>query len=1109
MQEHDRNNMHPSFWKDATTLSVNRKHRRSDFLPFENKTLSLTEDIERSQRYRLLNGEWQFSYYNCPDDVPSQFFQTTYDDALWGSIPVPSNWELHGYGVPIYLNNVYDFIDLSDPDDAKPMPGFPMKCPPAPNVPEYYNPVGCYRLTVEVPLHWQDSDVTIHFAGVRSAFSLWVNGQFVGYSQDSRLPAEFDLSDVLHYGRDNCIALAVYQWCDGSYLECQDFWRLHGIEREIYLYARPKVHIKDMRITPQCSSKEDIQSGQCGITLLLNNLHRDVQTVDVECQLFDEHNLCKASATITKTLEGNSEQEIECTLDIEHVQLWSAENPTLYRIELCTQNQSHFADNRNEHNEHAEIISYPVGFRNVCIENGELKINAAPVYLKGVNRHEHSQETGHVLSKDDMLQDILLMKQHNINAVRCSHYPNHPYWYRLCNQYGLYVVDEANIESHGMGYAEQSLAHHPSFEEAHLERVQGMALRDKNHPCIIIWSLGNESGNGKNFHRCYDWLKEYDTSRPVQYEGAGIDYNTDVVCPMYITAQQMQDYATGKAVRIVSDSTIIWNIPAQSERLRPMIQCEYAHAMGNSVGNFKEYWDIIKTFPRLQGGFIWEWAEQALTKTDERGSYAGYGGDFGPSSLPNPYANYCLDGLVQSNRKPNPSLLEVKKIYQPFSFNLKDRQILTILNEHFFIDSRDMLCSWRVEADGMTFSSGSFEIDIPPRTSTSITLPLDDVFTSFEQWDAEYFLFVEILMQKKGVALPVDHCIAWEQFPLNTIKRSIHISALQGMSPTIQQDESRLTLSLQTKEENQQLTKTQVSFAKETAALESIIIDGREIMRESSQINFWRPPTDNDFGNYLPTRSRIWRDARKNLVADNWQLQSGDNCTTMSAELFLPSVTSAPLLNLEYRIYPSGILAVSLQYHGCPHISGYLPRFGMIFTLAQNYNMVEWFGRGPHESYWDRKNSSPISLYRGTVAEQYTPYSRPQENGNKTDVRWASLRDASGYGILIVAHEYLNIGMSHFSIDDYENDAKQQRHSVDMQPHDFTTLYVDYQQSGIGGNDSWGSEPMQQYTLPSHLPHSYSFYLCPLLPNTNPSHFIASQTELCPGFLSSGWRAQI
>ncbi len=1025
--------------EDPSIVEINKEPARATFFPYESAKVAKSGNPANSKYFQSLNGDWKFHWVKNPNDRPTDFYRTDFDDSKWADFPVPANWEINGYGIPIYVNQPYEFT----------------KDPNPPDIPDDYNPVGSYREKFNIPEAWDNRRIVLHFGAVKSAFFLWINGKQVGYSQGSKLPAEFDITDFVKSG-ENLLAIQVYRWSDGTYLECQDFWRISGIERDVYLYAEPKFRIADFWAkTPMNAS---FQNGELRLELALENGLGKNQGARVKVELRDENGKKVYSQSKRIKLESGETTELVFEKSIRKVKPWTAETPNLYDLTITLSKGYNVI----------EVITDKIGFRTVEVKGGQLLVNGQPILIKGVNRHEHDPHTAHVISRESMEEDIKLMKQFNLNTVRTAHYPNDPYWYELCDKYGLYVIDEANIESHGMGYhPDRTLGNQPDWEISHIKRIERMVERDKNHPSIIIWSMGNEGGDGVNFVAGSNWIHDRDPSRPVHYERALENDHVDLYTPMYTSIDHITEWAS---------------VP----RKRPLILCEYMHAMGNSLGGMQDYWDAIRSYKHLQGGAIWDWVDQGLAeKTEDGQTYYTYGGDYGPPDTPSD-GNFLINGLVQPNRKPNPHFYEAKKVYQNFWVEPVDLANfrVNLINENFFIDSKDYSIQWKIMADGEVLESGPLNhVVIAPQDTVEVTIP---VRGTYKEPNTEYFLEVQFFTNKGTDLVPENFLVAWDQFklPMQTI------SPPQKVLGLVSGKESEKSISVS----GEGFT---VVFDKATGQISNWDVDGKALVLKGLQPNFWRAPIDNDFGSKVPKRMGVWRTA-----SQNYEVKSILSEATSENEFVVVVKNRFAALNSSsktvYRILGNGDVAVKHEFIPGDKVLPNLPRFGMVMELPRQFDEFTWFGRGPHESYWDRKSSTKVDVYNGKVIDQYHPYVRPQENGNKTDVRWASLQNEEGYGLMVIG-DSLSINASHFRLWDWDNGdvgsanasstgnirtTKQQWHTDNMTPGDYVNLHIDYKQMGVGGRNSWGAQPLDKHQLPAKA-YSLGFTLRPVKPKTN------------------------
>ena len=1009
-------------WENPDVIAKNKEVSYSTHIPFANRDQALVNDWKGSPYYKLLSGTWKFNWVRKPADRPKDFYKDDYDVSGWKDIKVPGNWEFQGFGVPIYTDTDYAFTAN------------------APYIHHDYNPVGSYRREFQLPENWQGKEIFIHFGAVKSAAYFWVNGEMVGYSQGGKLPAEFNITPYVRTGNNN-ISVEVYRWSDGSYLEDQDFWKVSGIERDVYLYASPKVRIRDFQVSADLD--QDYLNGLFNVNATIKNYRKSAaRGYSVELELLDKAGKEILSNKAVLAVPAGTEGSAAFAHTVESPKKWTAETPHLYTVLLTL---------KNAEGEVEEVVSCRTGFRKIEIKGGQFLLNGVPIYFKGVNRHEHDPVTGRYVSEESMLQDIRLMKQFNINAVRTSHYPNHPRFYELCDEYGIYVIGEANIESHGLAYdPETCIAGDPIWYKSHMDRFQRMVERDKNHPSIVIWSLGNESGDGSNFEAMYQWGKERDPSRPVMYDEAVQRPHTDLVVSMYARIHHLEAYA-------------------RKEQERPFVICEYAHAMGNSIGNLQDYWDVIYKYPVLQGGFIWDWVDQAMLKKTEAGEeYFAYGGDFGPKGIKSD-KNFCINGIVSADRKPNPHAWEVKKVYQYIKVkpvNIKAGRFL-VENLYDFIDLSGFSAQWSISADGKVIRSGSLSgLDVPARSSREISLPVN----SFEaEPGTEYFLKVSFKAGDNMPLLEKGYEVAWDQFRLPAYKnvKPLVVTALDKL----QVKDGDSAINITGKNFN-------YSFNRKNGTLESMKFKGTELIRTPLQPNFWRAPNDNDMGNGMQKRCRVWKTASAERKLDGLEVvSSDDHQVILRASYSIPAGNSSWVTT--YRVLGSGDVIVNNSFSAGVSDLPEIPRIGMQMTLPVNFDRFQWFGRGPQGNYWDRKTGYPVDYYKGSVMEQYYPYVRPQEFGNKTDVRWAALTNETGIGLMAAGMPHLSVSASHFINDDIDPGLeKAQRHTTDVKKRDLVTFNIDYKQMGVGGDTSWGARPHDEYMLyPGN--YSYSFRLRP------------------------------
>lgn len=1038
---HAQTQLSQPFWLNEGVSEDNRMPMHASFYTFENEQQAKTGDWKQSANYMNLDGDWKFLWVEKPDDLPKDFQSTGFDDNGWNTFQIPATWEVNGYGYPIYVNIGYEFQNLMKPNP--------------PIVPLTYDPTGVYRREITIADNWKGKQVVLHIGSAKSNLMVWVNGKYIGYGEDSKLPSEFDITSFLTQG-ENLICLKVMRWCDGTYLEGQDFWRIGGINRDCYLTARNDIHINDYELIPDLDA--NYKDAILNAKLTLNQS----ATATALVQLTDGEKPVKESVVLF-----NNEAEKKISIPVSQPKLWTAETPNLYNVCITLKDKDGAV---------LEVIPQKIGFRKVEIKDGLFFVNGQPVLIKGVNRHEVDPVTGQTISKEAMVKDIQLMKQFNINAVRTCHYPNDEYWYQLCDEYGIYVVDEANIESHGIGYdITKTLGNKPSWKDAHLMRLQRMVERDKNHPSIVIWSLGNEAGNGYNFYECYLWLKQRDPSRPVQYERAVSEYrnfstefNTDIDNPMYPYLSSMIEYAK--------------NNPTQ---LKPFIMCEYAHAMGNTLGNFKDYWDIIRGYPKnFQGGFIWDFVDQGLKKITTKGdTIFAYGGDYGPKGTPSDN-NFLCNGLFYPNRTPNPHAWEMKKVYQNIHTRLVNPTTISIYNENFFTDLSNIRMEWNVIVNGKLQQKGMLDdVNMLSHATKEFTIPVK------LPNEGEAFLNVVYKQKQEKLLVPKDHIVAEEQLQLagNWVNKIV-----VEPSGNVNVAETNSTLSVSSSDLN-------IRFNKQTGLLEKYVVNGQSYIDDSSAVKpaFWRAPTDNDMGASLQLRLKVWKLAQGNLKLTNFKVQQDKELVAVRTSFNLPDVSAK--LNIDYTMNSKGELMIDQQMIAdttarvsvtIPHWDGVtetkmepvpmLPRFGMNWILPEGFETIDYYGNGPGENYQDRNYAAPVGVYEQLVAQQFYPYIRPQETGNKTGIRWYKIMNKSGKGLLVQSDIFLSMSALHFYDSDLDDgDTKHQHHPGELKPRKQTQLHIDYRQMGVGGIDSWEAWPLEQYRL-NYKNYEYKFMVKPI-----------------------------
>jgi beta-galactosidase len=1043
-------------WENEAMFEQNRAPMHATFFPFENKELAMQNKRSNAANFLNLNGMWKFNWVSVPEKKAADFFMPKYKDESWKTIKVPSNWEFQGYGDPIYVNIPYEFSTspLAKNTDVYVNSNDPSKYPNPPLIPAGNNPVGQYRYKFSVDPLWKGKQIILHLGAVKSAFYLWVNGQKVGYSEDSKLEAEFDVTKYIKTTMENTIALEVYRYSDGSYLECQDMWRVSGIERDVYLYTCPKIHVQDF--TVKTPLNDNLSQGFLNIDMKIRSMSRaPIKKATVRVELMDLttnqpeiNEEVKIEMLETYAIDGKMpEKMFTFSKEVPNPKLWSAEEPHLYKLMLVV------SDSKGEI---LECVTSNIGFRKVEIKNGNLLVNNQPIYIKGVNRHEHDPRTIHVISEERMRQDITEMKKMNINTVRCSHYPNHPRWYELCDEMGLYVIDEANIESHGMGYdLDRTLGNKPTWKEAHLVRMRRTVERDRNHPSIIIWSMGNEAGNGVNFQAGYDLIKKMDPSRPIQYERAESEANTDILCPMYADEKELRSMIKNDKLN------------------RPLIQCEYAHAMGNSVGNFQDYWNIYRSDKHFQGGSIWDWVDQGVFKANEKGdTIVAYGGDWGAKGIGSDQ-NFMCNGLVSPNRRWNPHAFEVKKVYQNVimkAVNIKKGEI-ELYNDFFFKDLSEYYIEWTLLGDGKVEASGRLEMpEIKAHNKAIVSIPFQQLLRG-----EEYFLNVEIKTIKEDV-VPKDYAVAREQFDLqngNVFTQAKEVSS-EGIRVNVT-DPKKIVI------ENKELF---AEISRETGNITSFKYNKKDLFFSPPVPNFWRAMNDNDFGAGYPKKLGVWRNAWSDakLLDIKSEVMSNDEVRVVESFEFLKG---AAQLYITYNIFGNGMMRVNYQLKARNNSQPIMPRFGALVQINKEYKNLNWYGRGPQESYIDRKTSAFVGKYNATIKQDLHPYIRPQEVGNKTDTRWLTLTNAEGEGWIYFNQKPMNITANCFDISDLDPGVEKKNiHWGDLVERDHINVMIDYQQMGVGGINSWGAEPLPQYQLP-FANYEFEFFMKPISKTDN------------------------
>ena len=1007
-----------SRWQNVNINQQNREPRRANFFAFESLDKAQSFDKKKSANYLSMEGMWKFNFVKDHNKRPANFFALKYDDSQWKDFPVPGLFELNGYGDATYKNIGYAWATQFDPNP--------------PYISELNNYTGSYRRTFELPKDWKGKDVYFHVGSATSNLTLWVNGKYVGYSEDSKVAAEFNISKYLKPGK-NLIAMQVMRWCDGSYFEDQDFWRFTGIAREVYLYARPKLHAADIRLN--AALENNYQDGVLNYQVSLKG-----GKTDVSITLCDKDGKQVAQATGAQGV-----------IKVPKVKAWTGETPYLYKAYITLKNKQGAT----------EVIPQKVGFRNVEIKNAQLLVNGQPVLVKGADRHEMDPDGGYVVSLERMIQDIKIMKQLNINAVRTSHYPCDPRWYDLCDEYGIYITAEANLESHGMGYEEKSLAKFPEYIVPHIERNEGNVKPLINHPSVIVWSLGNESGYGVNFEKAYDWVKACDTTRPAQYERGGYDSKTDIYCPMYIGYEESESYC-------------------KSNGTKPYIQCEYAHAMGNSEGGFKEYWDLIRKYPKYQGGYIWDFVDQGLRdKSPVTGKEIfTYGGDYG--RYPGSDYNFNCNGIIAPNRRLNPHAYEIQYYLQNVWIKNFDAAngAISIYNENFFRNIDDLKLSAAIYANGVKLST----LEIPgtkgiaPQATKLVKS--DALKTAVAQAQAEHAgeeIAVNFAFASDGSQPLVDkgQVMARQQFVVNEYKFDKVDTPAQAAAPANKKAKVQQASNIEVEETNSYVKvsaeRMSVTIGKKTGMIDYLDVDGEPMLkfRESMTPEFWRAPTDNDYGASLQKKMRVWKNPQMNLKS--FDKSESKDSVVLTAQFEMPEVKAQ--LMLRYRINAAGEVAVTQQMTTDKEAKvADLFRYGMQLQMPASFSKLEYYGRGPEENYIDRHSSAFIGKYEANVKDEYYPYVRPQESGNHTDIRYFSIfNPATGKGITFEGYAPMECSAIPYLVEDLDAGIEKEhawgQHSGDLVEKGLVQLHIQQRQFGLGCIDSWGSSPMEKYRM--------------------------------------------
>lgn len=1003
-------------WENPEVFAVNKENTRTTSLPYTNEELAIKNIYGSSPYYQSLNGKWKFHWVPRVAEVPEGFYREDFDISRWAEIPVPGNWEFNGYGIPMYVNTGFGF-------EAKP-----------PHIDRDDSPTGAYRHEFTIPSDWDGRRVFIHFEGGTNSMYVWLNGKKVGYTQNSKSPAEFDITPYIRQGK-NTLACQVHKYSDGSYLEDQDMWRLGGINRNVYLYSTAKSRIMDFFAHPDLDA--NYKNGIFSIDLVLRNYDDNLQKQNVTVSILNKDGKTVFSKSQKTDIEANAKAELALSGNVSNPLKWTAETPNLYTLLITL---------KDDKGNVVESTSHKIGFRKIEIKDGQVFVNGKKVYFKGVDLHEFNTKTGQVVTQEEMMRNLQLMKELNINAVRTSHYPQQPLWYKLCDEYGIYLVDEANLESHGLGYGKDNVSNFPEWQAAHMDRVIRLVERDKNHASVIFWSLGNEASNGKAFFDMYDWAKARDDSRPVQYEQAyQKDRNTDIICHMYPSWENMKR-------------------DAAKDLGKPYIMCEYAHAMGNSMGNFQEYWDLMRSSKNMQGGFIWEWYNHGYPTHDEQNRfYWAYGGDLGGYNKMND-GNFCMDGVISPDQNYIPHTHIVKKVYQNILFEAKDLNngVITVINDFKFTDITpdNYNFRWTLLKNGEEYRTGNFTVSIPADSKKDVKLNLPSL-----NFDAgtEYYLQVYAFSNQETKLLPAGFEVAKGEFAFS--KNNYFVA-----------DNSDGKLNVETKDEKITILSGDITYnfsAKDGQGLLSIKNKDQRVFRELPKLNFWRGLTDNDFGEWMQYNSRIWESAGNNVIYTYKGMQETDKGIKIDYEAKLRGIEAK--VDLTYIVDKKGSLTVSADYEALSDDLPEMIRFGMIMTLPKDMDDFTWYGRGPWENYIDRNADTFMGIWNGKVKDQAFQYYRPQETGNKTDVRWLTLKREDGSGIRIKGSQPLSVSATNYKPEDLDPGmTKKQQHWSDVMPRNEVVLCVDLFQRGVAGLQSWGASPLDPYRFKDKK-YSYSY----------------------------------
>lgn len=992
-------------WENPEVFEINKEKTRATSIPYPNQHLAQFDDYDKSPYYKSLNGVWDFKWYARVFDIPQNFYQEKFNTANWDKMPVPGNWEFNGYGIPMYVNNGFGFR-------AKP-----------PYIDKEDSPTGLYRQHFQLPENWDGRRVYLHFEGATNSMYVWINGEKVGYTQNAKSPAEFDITPYIRKGQ-NLLACEVHKFSDGSYLEDQDMWRLGGINRNVYLYSTAQTRIKDFFAHPDLDA--NYLNGILSVDVKLNNYTSTNHAQQVEVVILDEDAKIVFNKVENVNLLGNKTTDLVLRGNVNNPKKWTAETPNLYTLILNLKDKA---------GQIIESTSSKIGFRKIEIEDGQFLVNGKKVMIKGVNLHEFNTNTGQVVNRDIMMRNIRLMKELNINAVRTSHYPQPPLWYKLCNEYGLYLVDEANLESHGLGYGPDNVSNFPEWHAQHMDRIYRLIERDKNHASVITWSLGNEASNGKAFFDMYDWAKERDPSRPVQYEQAYQQHrNSDIICHMYPGWEHMKR-------------------DAAKDLGRPYIMCEYAHAMGNSMGNFQEYWDLMRSSKNMQGGFIWEWYNHGYPTADEQGRfYWAYGGDLKGYDHMN-QGNFCMDGIISPDQNYIPHTHIVKKVYQNILFEAKDLDNgwITVINDYKFTDltHQNYTYKWNLLKNGESIAQGTFDVEVEADRRKDIQLNLPKLT---HEAGTEYYLQVFAYTKQNEAVLEANFEVAKEEFAFNS--NDFFVARERKGMLNLKKEDEKLTVS-------QGKLKYEFSL-KDGRSLLSMKNNDRNVFNSLPRLNFWRALTDNDFGAWAQYNLRLWESAGHNVIYTFKGLDEKDGAASLKYEAKLRGIEAK--VDLVYTINKDGSLTIDAHYQALSDDLPELLRFGMVMSLSKNKNNFSWYGRGPWENYIDRNKDTFMGVWNGLVEDQAFAYYRPQETGNKTDVRWLTLTDSDKKGVKVEGGQALSVSALNYLPEDLDPGmTKKQQHWSDVSPRNEVILSVDLFQAGVAGLNSWGATPLDEY----------------------------------------------